>query len=409
MSRDRQILRELASRYLEIAKSNVNYANIIQHKRVNDLKSERPIVLIDEIPWGEMNLDHELDLQCENGFCRDLEWFFREKLFRAKHFPCDTVFQPFFPAGKVIRTSGIGIQRLEKEGQEHAFSHTYVNQIRDEKDLEKLHNDRIALDADMAKKVYETIGDYFGDILPVKMVGWETGYGLGLKTLDDVVNFCGLDTFFYDLVERPKFIHQMIRKLTDIFLDTIAQLEEMDLLEENAYYCHSTAGLSDDFAPSNGKVTRKQVWGRGLAQIFASVSPQMHEEFDIAYVREALAGFGLVYYGCCEPLDKKIGILETIPNLRKISISPWADVNNACAQIGRRYVVSVKPNPATLAVEHLNEQAVTQEIRTIGEAIRRNNCSAELVLKDITTVKGNPYNLIQWHDIACRTLQEIFQ
>jgi hypothetical protein len=55
--------------------------------------------------------------------------------------------------------------------------------------------------------------------------------------------------------------------------------------------------------------------------------------------------YGLNYYGCCEPLDRKIDILEKIPNLRKISMSPWVDLERATRNVGREYAVSWKPNP----------------------------------------------------------------
>jgi hypothetical protein len=48
-----------------------------------------------------------------------------------------------------------------------------------------------------------------------------------------------------------------------------------------------------------------------------SVSPAMREEFDITYMKKAMAPFGLVYYGCCEPLHNMIDIVEQIPNSAK--------------------------------------------------------------------------------------------
>ncbi len=47
----------------------------------------------------------------------------------------------------------------------------------------------------------------------------------------------------------------------------------------------------------------------------------------------------------------KIYILKSIPNPRKISISPWADPEEAAERIGDNYVLSLKPSPASLAAE----------------------------------------------------------
>lgn len=125
----------------------------------------------------------------------------------------------------------------------------------------------------------------------------------------------------------------------------------------------------------------------------------MHEEFDIAYMKKIMEPFGLVYYGCCEPLDKKIDILEQIPHLRKISITPWADINNAAEVIGNRYVIANKPNPASVS-GRLDEEALRKEISRILSACKRNGCSFDMVLKDISSVGYDVQNLIRWEQIV---------
>ena len=73
------------------------------------------------------------------------------------------------------------------------------------------------------------------------------------------------------------------------------------------------------------------MWGSAEAQELAQVSPDMHEEFSLRYERPLLASFGLTGYGCCEDLTRKLGLAKTIGNLRRVSISPFADVD-ACAE-----------------------------------------------------------------------------
>lgn len=88
----------------------------------------------------------------------------------------------------------------------------------------------------------------------------------------------------------------------------------------------------------------------------------MHDEFEIEYAKQYLEGFGLSYYGCCEPLHNKIHILRKLPKLRKVSITPWADVRVAAENIGGDYVLSRKPNPAAVAVDQVDEEALRAEI-----------------------------------------------
>lgn len=400
MQKDELILRELASKYFDMANSDKNRQNILLHKMVNDLKQPRPIVLIDEIPWHEMNINDELTLKCESDFCRNIESFFRMNIYKWTHMPADMVLQPYYSVPKIINYTGIGVGLIVNEHQQDAQSVTFADQFQTEEDLEKLHNTTISYDHEATMQNYSKAANIFGDILPVKISGEATGYGLGCKTMDDIVFLRGLDTLFYDLIERPDFMHNLIGRLTDIFIDRVRQYDNLGLFDGDAYYVHCTSALTNDLKPDQNHVRAKDVWGRGLAQIFASVSPQMHDEFDIQYMIKAMEPFGLVYYGCCEPLDKKIHILEQIPNLRKISITPWANIDAAADIIQNRYVIASKPNPSQLAVDNLDEEAVRKELNRIVNACKRNGCSCDIVLKDITTVRNRPENLFKWQKIA---------
>lgn len=400
MQKDKQIIRELASKYFEIANSDKNKQNILLHKMVNDLKTPRPIVLIDEIPWHEMNINNELDILCEDKFNRNIEVVLRQEIYKWKNMPADMVLKPYFAVPKIIKSTGIGVERLVNENQQTALAHTYVDQFQNDEDIEKLHNELITYDFEATMNNMHKVSEIFGDILPVKITGEETGYGLGCKTIDDIVFYRGLDSFFYDFIERPEFMHRLIGKLTDIFIDKIDQYDKLGLFDGDAYYIHCTSALTNDLSPDQTHVRAKDVWGRGLAQMFGNFSPEMHDEFDIQYMIKAMAPFGMIYYGCCEPLDNKIPILKQIRNLRKISITPWANIDNAAEIIRNDYVIASKPTPSHFASGDLNEEAVRKELRRIVDACRRNGSSCDIVLKDITTVSGKPENLFKWEKIA---------
>ncbi|MDN0043317.1 hypothetical protein [Mediterraneibacter glycyrrhizinilyticus] len=151
-------------------------------------------------------------------------------------------------------------------------------------------------------------------IMPVKLVGEPTGYGLRCKTWDTIAALMCVNDLLLNLLENPKLMHELADKLTDIFLHTLDQYVKLNLFDTDALYCHSasaTVSFGEKTADDYKGPDLKKVWGRGLAKIFASVSPDMHDEFDIQYMKKAMEPFGYVYYGCCEPLDRKIDILET--------------------------------------------------------------------------------------------------
>jgi hypothetical protein len=121
----------------------------------------------------------------------------------------------------------------------------------------------------------------------------------------------------------------------------------------------------------------------------------MHDEFALQYMRPMMDKCALSYYGCCEVLDKFIPYLKKVPNMRKIGVSPWANVRTCAEQIGGSYVLARKPNPANVAWKFNKEVVEKETIETI-EACLENKCAYEFVLKDISTVNHDPWNLINW-------------
>jgi hypothetical protein len=93
--------------------------------------------------------------------------------------------------------------------------------------------------------------------------------------------------------------------------------------------------------------------------------------------------------------------------MRKIGVSPWANVRSSAEQIGGNYVYARKPNPANVA-RNFNREAVEQEIAETIEACMENGCPYEFVLKDISTVGGKPHNLISWAKTVTETIDQYY-
>ena len=102
--KDKLIVRELAKRYMEYVCSEKQNRMLQRMRNTNDLKLERPAVILDEIPWEQMDIDGELTLTCEDPSARKVESYFRRALFYFKHFEADNLYEPFF---KVKRTVSI--------------------------------------------------------------------------------------------------------------------------------------------------------------------------------------------------------------------------------------------------------------------------------------------------------------
>jgi hypothetical protein len=91
-------------------------------------------------------------------------------------------------------------------------------------------------------------------------------------------------------------------------------------------------------------------------------------------------------------------MLERVPRLRRISISPWCDRAIAAETLGNRYIYSWKPHPAYLADIVFDPEAVRRYIRETLEITR--GCVVEMILKDTHTCNGQPERFDLWTRIA---------
>jgi len=408
MYNDRKIVRALAAKYKHEAFSDENFSKVALHKGVNDLKMIRPVVLVNELPVHEFNADGEMDLHCEDNMMKEMEHFFRLQLYRKKHFNEDTHMYQYYPImkqGRFGRMEGLSINEDLIKGPGYIAAHMYHDVLSTEDDLEKLNWVPGCYDRDATVKKYEFVADVIGDILPVMIQGHQMG--LGLCMWDDISQLRGVENLLIDLADRPDFMHKIARKLTDGYIKTLEDGFKNNMYAVDFPDMHCTANYTNDLKPVEDydNIKPENVWGRGAAQIFGFVSPEMHYEFDVKYQLEALKDFGLVYYGCCEGLDDKLDLFDEMHNLRKVSITPWADINISAEKCNTKYVMSIKPNPAN-AGPSFNEDAVRKELQTFISAAKKNNCSFELVLKDISTVSYKPQNLTRWTEIAMELVND---
>ncbi len=400
MVKEIKILRDLAKQYSDAAADPRNQFNAELYRAVNGLRMQRPVVLIDEQPWHELARDGQLDLVCQDPDFRAAEQFMRRKLYQWHHHPVDMILPDFLPVTKIIGgiRGGMAVQEetLATDQANNIVSHSYIDQLADPASLDQIQLPRLTYEKAATEALYEKIAEAVGASLPVKI----TGHSSYFSQWDLISVYRGVTPLLIDLAERPEHSHAIMARVTDMLVERYRQYEELDLLDPQPLLIHCTAGLCDELETKEGQpVLRQNVWGRAMAQIFASVSPAMHEEFDIDYQAKAMEPFGLVYYGCCEPLDKKMDIVRKIPHLRKVSITPWADFASAAEIIGPDFVYSAKPNPAHVA-DAFSEETIRREVGHIIKVCRQAGCSFELVLKDISSVAYQPDHLKAWADIV---------
>jgi hypothetical protein len=408
-NKDKSVLRDLATQVAEVAALPIQQETVKLWKALNELRPVRPMVLVDQIPWHEMNVDDELTLLTEDPFCRELETRLRRTLYAWRHMPVDMVVDPWIDIPKTIRGAHLGIHAVEDRAildpDNDVVGHYYIDQLKTEEDLEKIRMPEIDLDVEATARAEAQAHEVFDGILEVRMQGMHPGFAVW----DRIVEWHGVEQSLIDLVDRPDFIHKLMARVTDAYLAMLDQLETQGLLGRPQSLIHCTGAYTDELPAADFDLERpraKDLWTMGMAQIFVSVSPAMHQTFELDYANRWYERFGLVYYGCCEPLDTKLHIVRKIPNLRKISMSPWVKVERGAERIGGDFVFSRKPSPAFLAWDALDGDAVRADLEETRDACARHGAPLEFILKDISTVRYQPQRLWRWADIAMQVAQQ---
>ncbi len=407
--KDAAIVRELAARVAEIAALPVQGEKRALWRKLNALKPARPMVMIDQVCWNEMNVGDELTLTCADAECRGYEDSLRRTLFQWKHFPVDMVVEPFIRVPKAIRNTGFGVTVHEEtavtDPTSDVVGHKFENQFQAEADLEKIRMPQISHDAAETERRMSVAHELFDGLLEVRP--W--GADLYLSLWDRIATWMGVENALYALVDKPDFMHRLVARLTDAYLCMLDQLEDQGLLCEPQSLVHCTGAYTDDL-PAPGynpqKPRTEDLWMFGMAQMFSTVSPGMFKEFEVDYIRRICERFGLVYYGCCDPLDGKMTQVRMIPNVRKVSMSPWVNEDRGASEIGRDYVYSRKPSPAFLATEHFSPEKVRADLSATRTVCEKYGCPLEFILKDISTVRYEPQRLFEWAAIAMRVAED---
>jgi hypothetical protein len=404
---DLKIIRELAKRYAEIAALPVQEEKRVLWRKLNARRPDRPMVMIDQVCWNEMNVDGELTVRCTDPACRDYEDFFRRTLYQWKHFPVDMVVDPFIRVHKAIQNTGFGVRADEQvavsDPTNSVVGHKFTNQFQTEEDLEKIKTPHVSHDAAETNRRMTLAHELFDGCLDVRAWGADPY----LSLWDPISTWMSVQDAIMALVDEPEYMHKLLARMTDGYLAMLDQLETQGLLCGQQSLIHCTGAWTDEL-PAPGydptKPRTKDLWMFGLAQMLSTVSPAMFKEFEVDYASRICARFGLVYYGCCDPLDGKMKEVRMIPNVRKVSMSPWVNEERGAQVIGRDFVYSRKPNPALVAWDEFDRQQVRKDLQTTRDICRKNGCPLEFILKDISTVRYHPERLTEWAQVAMQVV-----
>jgi hypothetical protein len=408
--KDENILRKLAEEVLKFADDDREKGKRKLWYEHNDLQTKYPVIFCDpENGWNEIITEDML--LCKGSLARRWEYILRKKLFYAKDMADDTPVEKIFDINYIFSDSEWGVTEEYDYGGEGTTSGSYVwdSPIKKIEDIEKIKEPIIKIDYEATLRTISLALKTFENILNVRLVGifWWT-FGMTL----DLVRLIGLENMMIQMTDNPNFIHEIMRRLTDLYSKKLDFLEKNALLtlnNEHTYIGTGALGYTNDLPKrvidgSNVKI--EDLWGNTESQETVGVSPEMFEEFVFRYQLEIQEKFGLNCYGCCEPVDKRWEVIKKVPNLRRVSVSHWADREVMAENLQDKYIYSWKPAPSYLAVKEIDQDFLRKYVRDTLDITK--GCVLEIVTKDNHTIGKNPENIKNWIRIIREEVEKVY-
>ena len=399
---DREILRSLAKKWMDIANQPVMDERKRQWTKLKDLNAERPMILFET--WTLENYVPESDLKCEDQAFRNIERYMRRVIQHAEEIGDDIVIEPCWRIGWNMGGTGYGVQIRSHHAVDTtgaSIGYAFENPIQTPDDIDKLKPRTWWVDREKTKQWKERLEDTFGDIIPVVLHG-TTSLHAGLT--GDVFRLIGnarLMTWVYD---EPEAIHRITKYLRDDRIAYFKWLEQEKLLglnNDSTLVGSGSPGYTTALpqADYSGTARLKDLWLWMESQETTAISPMMFSEFFLPYMADICKLFGLIYYGCCEPVhDRWDNIIKSIPNLRAVSISPWCDMEMIAKKLGRNYVFSRKPRPAPISGVNPDWEMLRKDARETINAAKK--CNLEIIFRDVYRINNDRPRLRKWAEMV---------
>ena len=402
LRQDQQLLRSLAQRWMELANLPVMEERKRLWTALKDLHAERPMVLFEV--WTVENYVHPDEMVCQDAYLRDIELHMRRAIRQIEEVGDDMVLEPVLRLNWVIHNSDYGVpiqseHAVDERGGDVAYH--FLNPIQSTQDIPRLRPRLFQVDREETYRRLELLQDAFGDVLPVVLHGIDSFLAALTSDLFRLIGNDRLLTWTYD---EPEALQQIMATLRDDRLAYYNWLEREELLGlNNASQLvgsgspgFTTALPAKDY---NGQMRLKDLWIWMESQETTMISPRMFSRLFLPYMAEVSKLFGLVYYGCCEPVhDRWEQIITAIPNIRAVSISPWCNQEAIAEMLGQNYVYSRKPRPWPISGANPDWQTLADDLDETLAATRE--CNLEIIYRDVYRIEGERKRLHRWVELV---------
>jgi len=400
---DRDILRKLASHWMELASLPIMNVRLRQWTALKDLHAERPMAIF-ETMFLE-NYVRDEDLACEDPLFRAVEKNLRWNIRHIEEVGDDMVLAPEYRVYWDIDSPDYGVpipQNYISDGLGGHSGFNFDHPLKTPQDADKLRPRTWHVDRPKTYQRLERLSEAFGDILPVVLHGTPEEFHCGIAK--GLFMLAGNDNLLQWVYDAPDTVHRIMAYLRDDRLAYFDWLEKEGLLGLNngwGLIGAGSPGTTHDLpAPGyTGQARVKDMWIWMESQEVTMISPRMFERFFLPYMAEVCQRVGLVYYGCCEPVhDRWDAIIQAIPNIRALSVPAWANQQILGQKLGQKYVFSRKPKTWLISVDNPDWETIHQDLSETLSAAR--DCNLEIIYRDVYRLHNNAAYPRKWMDMV---------
>lgn len=387
-------LRDLAGKYAEYALGDA-MGDRREKWRLHNRMRERTVPFHVE-DNGTYLRDLSPPLECEDGQCRHLEAQLLHAVVVYETIDDDRIIPDRFVVDWVGWLSPC-CEELQytraDDGHGGTLGYRTNKPIAEiDRDFHKLSKRTPTLDRELTARRAELARDAFQGLLPVVVGRPGSLYSDGIS--GKAVHLMGMQELYLQMAVNPEGVHRLLAFLAEDNLELGRWEEEQGLLtlnnDGNQGYCSGSSQFSDEIPGreiADGEtLLSADRYGYLEAQEAAGLSPEMFAEFLMPHFLKLAKKFKLMKFGCCEPVHGFMPHLQKLNGLRKVSVSPWCDLEKLAAVCDKDIIWSRKPVPLKLCgttFDPADFRAHLKETLEIGK-----NHFVEFIFRDTNRLTG---------------------
>ncbi len=390
-SKDKERLRGLACRYAEAACGEA-MAQRREKWRVHNRLQEKtfPFHIEDN---GSYLRDLTPPLECEAGDCRGLEGRLLNALVAYETIDDDRIIPDRFVVDwHTPLTTVCDELQITRADNGHGSSLGYETNepIKDiDADFGKLKKRVITLDREGTERQAALAAEIFAGLLPVEIGRPSSLYSNGIT--NKAVHLMGMQELYLQMALNPDAVHRLFTFLAEDNLALGQWEEDQGLLtlnhDGNQGYCSGSSQYSDETAvPAGDRVVSTDRYGYLESQESAGISAAMFDEFLMPHFLKLAGKFKLMKFGCCEAVHDLMPVLQRLPGLRKVSVTPWCDLRKLAETCREDIIWSRKPVPLKLCGDTFSVDALREHLQETLDIGRDH--FVEFVFRDTCLLSG---------------------